>query len=452
MKKLVLAVILGLSWASIALPADASPQQVLTASAPDGIFAPARECSCHSAFVEQWSKSMHAQALTDPIYLAKKAEADKATDGALGQFCDSCHGPAATMLGQIGAADMSQGAADAVGCSFCHQVVGWEGDVIANTPHLVVPDNTRRAQIKDPRAPHSAAYSAFHESAEFCGGCHNVNHPINALPLEATYTEWKNSPYAEEGIVCQDCHMSEAPGRIGPYTGSAGSGGPERDNIYKMTFVGGNAILGPKDLATARLKSAATIELVAPEVLAGGESATAEVTVTNSGAGHYLPTGLTEVRQMSLAVYAEFPGGETKLLGERKFGTILADGEGNAPVELWEAEAIHSDDRIPPRESITENYSFTLDEGYERAKIRASLLYQSVPDELAEKAGVDNPVTTMAMAVQPVYANEDLREAALATQGTSETGGSALLVTALAVLGVGLVTALGFVLLRRRSA
>lgn len=405
---------------STAVSAMAAPVPVKTGSAPSGIFESAQGCGCHSQLVQDWSGSMHAQALTDPLYLTKRAEADKATGGALGEFCDTCHGPAATMLGVMDQDPLTGGAAEGVSCSFCHQVTGLNGKP-ANTSHLVEPDDTRRAQIKDPQAPHKAAYSQFHETAEFCGGCHNVDHPINGVHLEATYSEWKASPYASEGIVCQDCHMSAGPGEIGPFTGSAAAGAPERDNIYAMTFVGGQVALGPSELATKRLQSAATMELAVDEIVPPGEDASVTVTVTNSGAGHYLPTGLTEVRQMWLEVYAEGPDGEKTVLGRRDFGTKLKDAKGNSPVELWEAAGIASDDRIPPRESVTEVYDFTLPDGLDRATVKAALNYKSAPDDFAEKAKVENPTTVMVSAEQPVFASAEIRNASYAEESTSDS-------------------------------
>jgi len=163
-----------------------------------------------------------------------------------------------------------------------------------------------------------------------------------------------------------------------------------------MSFVGANAILSPPELATAMLQSAADVTLEMPEIVAPGSEASLTVTVTNKGAGHYLPTGLTEVREMWLEVFAENEAGEKTVIAERKFGTILQDDKGNAPVELWEATKIKSDDRIPPRESVEQSATFKMPDGVDTANVTAALYYRSVPDELAEKAGVDNPVTTMA--------------------------------------------------------
>jgi len=420
-------------------------------------FASATGCGCHAGLVDEWAASMHAQALTDPIYLAKLEEAQEATDGKLGAFCNKCHGPIATMTGEMASGELSEVSSQSITCSFCHQIVGLEGKP-ANTNQLVETDGVRRAQLENPAAPHPAAFSEFHKSAELCGGCHNVDHPVNGMHLEATYTEWKESPYAKDGIVCQECHMSAEPGTIGPMVGQAAGGAPERDNIYRMTFVGGQVALGPSDLARARLRSAATLELETAEILEPGEKTDVSVKITNSGAGHYLPTGLTEVRQMWLEVYSENEAGERTPIGERRFGTVLKDDEGNAPVELWEATGIESDDRIPPKESVEEKYSFQMPDGAERAKVVAALYYKSAPDELAQKAKVENPTTTMASANSVLYASEAARNKAteesveaLDDDDQSDTGASDWLVPGLVFAGV-LAAIAGFAVGRRRKA
>ncbi|MDP2234683.1 MAG: multiheme c-type cytochrome, partial [Actinomycetota bacterium] len=285
---------------ALAAPAFALPQ------VPVDKFQPSQACGCHSALLEEWSRSMHAKAMTDPIYRLKVNEANKATDGAIGPFCDGCHGPVATMGGQ--AKDLSKAAVQAqegINCDFCHQVSG-TGTPIGNVSQILTPTGVKRAQFDDARSPaHETAYSAFHETAEFCGTCHNVDHPGNGMHLEATYTEWKEGPYAAEDTTCQDCHMTPGPGETVPNAGTAAAGGPQRQHIFTMTFAGGNVALGDADLAEERLKAAATMEVQVPEIVEVGSSADVVVTITNSGAGHKLPTGLTEVRQMWLEVTAE---------------------------------------------------------------------------------------------------------------------------------------------------
>ncbi len=421
------AVLLVLSGTLTALAVGLPGLPVEPAGISPTAFESAEACYCHFSLSNEWALSMHAKSLSDPVYLTKLAEGQKATGGKLGPFCKKCHGPGGTMTGEIAkGGPLSAGTAEGVNCSFCHQVSGLKPGVIGNTSHLVTPvgaAGVRRAQIKDPKAPHKAEYSELHTKAEFCGGCHNVLHPVNGMHLEATYTEWLESPYAKEGVVCQDCHMSAKPGVVGPSSGTAANGSPQRDNIYHMTFIGANVGQGDAPAATALLKNAAKIELDVPDVVTPGQTASATVTITNVGAGHKLPTGLTEVREMWLEVTAATASGETTTFGTHVFGTILQDDEGNAPVELWEATKIKSDDRIGPRESVTYSYAFTMPEGAAATSVTAALLYKSAPDELTEKAGVDNPVTQMAVASTAVYSDAEAAAQA-ATTAQSETEGS----------------------------
>ncbi len=353
---------------------------------------------------------MHAKALDDKAYQTKLRQAQEATNGKLGAFCNTCHAPVATMTGAIKVGSISP-ANNGVNCMFCHQVTGTTKP-IANVSQTIKPDGTRRAQIKDPQAPHPAAYSEFHQTSAFCGACHNVRHPVNGMHLEATYAEWLKSPYAKQGVQCQDCHMSQQPGAIGPYSGEACGGGPTRTNIYQMSFVGANVAQGPPVASKAMLQRAASLKLEAPKIATGSQVVT--VTITNENAGHYLPTGLTEVRQMWLQVTAEGPDGK-KTVGTRKFGTELADKAGKFPVELWEAEKIHSDDRIAPKESTTSTFTIELPAGDEQTKLTAALNYRSLPEELAKESGVDNPTTVMTSAESMVYGSEAAVKAAVNT-------------------------------------
>ncbi len=218
------AFIIGFVFAASALaagkpvePGNATAEQFLSAAA----------CTCHTSLVEQWAESMHAKAIIDPVFLVKVAEAQADAGTEVATFCKRCHAPIGNMTGDPDA-KASQVAAEGVACMFCHQAVGIQGKP-ANTSHLVEADLTRRAQLKDPAAPHPAEYSAFHTSAEICGGCHNVDHPTNGTHLESSYSEWLAGPYAREGVVCQDCHMSRQVGVVGPTNGQACIGGPERD-------------------------------------------------------------------------------------------------------------------------------------------------------------------------------------------------------------------------------
>lgn len=379
-------------------------------SMPSSLFSASSGCGCHAAFADQWSVSMHAKALTDPIYLYELKLGEEATGGALGPFCNACHSPIGVMGGELTSLDQSKVSPvgmEGVTCDFCHQVSGTAGDVVGNTSTAVTGDGVKLGPIADPQqgTAHEAAYSEFHRSAEFCGNCHNVNHPGNNMPLEATYTEWKNGPYAAEGVVCQDCHMTPGPGVIKPREGKAAASGPVREHVPLMTFAGANAGLGDSARAEERLRSAAKLDLRVPEIVESGEVAI-QTTITNVGAGHYLPTGLTDMRQMWLEVTATDAEG-TELMKERRdFGTVLKDAAGNYPVYLWDAVGVQSDDRIPPRESTSNEYSFPMAEG--AVTVKATLYYRTCSEEVAKKAGVEIPTTTMAEVTKTVYSSPDV--------------------------------------------
>jgi len=66
-----------------------------------------------------------------------------------------------------------------------------------------------------------------------------------------------------------------------------------------------------------------------------------------------------------------------------------------------------------------------------------------VPDELAKKAGVENPTTEMAAAAQPVFASQDAMAADKAPeQAPAPSGPSTGLIAAL-VVAVGALAAFG---------
>jgi hypothetical protein len=425
-----LATVLVVSGAAMAI---AAPRPVEANNTPASGFAAAQTCNCHSSFMQAWQESMHAKALSDPLFKAKLAEANAASKGALGPFCIKCHGPVATMTGQTATLDPKTAAGQGISCTFCHQVTGPTAPT-NNVALLVDPSGIYRAQLTTPTAPHPVAASPFHATSAICGSCHNVSHPGNGLPLEATYSEWQASPQAKAGIQCQDCHMSAAPGQIGPSMGWAAGGGPRR-LVYQMNFMGSQVELGNPALARAMLQSAAELKLETPGIMEGAKTTSATVTIKNVGAGHNLPTGLTEIREMWLQVDFVAADGKVTELGKHVFGTVLKDAAGKYPAEMWAATGIQSDDRIPPMGSTTDSYKIVFPEGVTAGKVRAQLLYRSSGEALAKKAGVKNPVTVMAEESQDVYTNSDAQRASNAVY-LSAAASSPLTPLVIAIVGM----------------
>jgi hypothetical protein len=225
----------------------------------------------------------------------------------------------------------------------------------ANGQFVADPDPRKRGPFQDTIAPHSNLFSQFHRTGDFCGTCHDVSNPVfvktvgqdytvgpldapattiasdQLMPLERTYSEWKNSSYPAgvyapefagnkaDGIVsiCQDCHMRDVNGK-----GCNDPTAPTRPDLPLHDMTGGSvwmpnvvAALYPGEVdaaaladgstrAAAILQKAATVEL---GYSAAADSFDVSVTVTNK-TGHKLPTGYPEGRRMWLRVTARDAG------------------------------------------------------------------------------------------------------------------------------------------------
>ena len=372
-------------------------------------FEPPEDCGeCHESLYMQWRGGMHANAWNDPSYTALHHLASKETKGLTDRYCIACHTPIAVLAGEIKPGEdskVSEISKKGVQCDFCHTVSGSKG--IGNAAAISSPGPIKRGPFRDSESPaHQTAFSELHTRAEFCGMCHDVYHPVNGLPLEKTYTEWQEGPYPSRGVKCQDCHMTAGITHFQKNPGKAALEGPDRDHIWTHTTVGVNAAmanyLGFKqhaEDALKRLRSAASLEVLPPSQARAGNVASLKVKVTNVGAGHFLPTGLTETREMWLEVTVTGPGGE-KLLESGKldekgeigpeavlYHTVFANSKGE-PVgaRVWEADYLLYDHRIPPLGYSLEKFSFQLPAGAKgKCQVQVKLLYRSLPQSLVNQ-------------------------------------------------------------------
>jgi len=359
---------------------------------------------CHTQIFDQWKGSMHSKAFTDPIWRAatKLFMVDATTEGQQLEMkaCVKCHVPlgfrATVITSPAGDYDKLQDiSAQGIFCNWCHNInevkhlgdAGYEvepGDGEENPSTMLGP-------FKDSKSSyHPSKYSELHTKSDFCGICHNVSHVSTKVPIESTYEEWKKSVYntldPSTTVTCQDCHMRQRPGI--PATGSterpdnpgkACDTGPERKHIWTHYFVGGNAVVTSlqnnqvhADMAVERLQNAASLELIKNSSYSKNSSAMVQVKVTNSGAGHYLPTGLSELREMWLDVKITDSSGNEILrsgaIDDRgeidkkavRYYTQLGNKKGEPVINVALADRILSDNRIPPKSSVIESYSFNI--------------------------------------------------------------------------------------------
>jgi hypothetical protein len=365
---------------------------------------------CHSDIYKQWQGSMHNNSFTDPLYLAVHKQAGEETDGATDTFCSACHSPIGVFSGEVPPTEgdqISDISKQGIQCDFCHTVSGSTG--IGNFSFIFEPSDIKRGPFDDAVSTyHETEYSELHTKSEFCGMCHDVNHPGNDVPLEATYTEWKESEYATNGVQCQDCHMTPGPGVTEPNPGRATIDSKDRPHIFTHFFVGGNAVLSDEahqQLATEQLQAAAELRLIPPAAVTPGAMAALGIDVTNKGAGHYLPTGLTEVREMWLdveiidangnSIYHSGALDDNGVIDEDAviYHTVLEDKNGDATHKPWQAAGILSDHRIPPMGTVGESYGFDVPADVALPlTVNVTLKYRSAPQTVVDELlGDDAP-------------------------------------------------------------
>jgi len=389
------------------------------------LFDPPELCQgCHPEIYRQWKGSMHSNAWHDPIYRALALRASNATKGLTDNLCIGCHTPIGLTTGEASLTGDKMGklASNGVQCDFCHNISAATG--VGNGAFALTPRKYGRplkfGPFEDAKSPyHDTAYSELHTVSELCGTCHNVTHPFNRIPIERTYDEWKDSPYAAAGIGCQECHMTPGPG----YTknpGRAAIGAKQREHIFTHYFVGGNTLVpgmfGSEEhaaLAREMLQGAAKMEIISVRNVVPGEMATVVIRVHNSGAGHKLPTGFPEGREMWLDFRVlDGSGAEIYRLGRlddrghlaegtQSFKVVLGDDEGNiVDLEVWKATRILHDTRILPRGYADVSFDFKVPAGSAgKLALKADLNYhsfsQAFVDNLLGKDAPKVPTVTM---------------------------------------------------------
>jgi hypothetical protein len=390
-------------------------------------FAPYDDCAdCHERQWEEMAGSMHMIAHTDPLYRNTAELARQEAGEEIYAYCSGCHSPQGVTSGLIPGtpeAELPEVAKAGTLCDVCHQVSRLTGisgpwGEPGNASFVLSPDEDRKFGPPggdDAAADHGVETRDFLNRSEFCAACHTIIHPLNGLRLEHTYDEWKKSIYAEKGIQCQDCHMRSVEDAVKVaetltpivVLGRSEPSGDERE-IHPHLFVGGNsnvAALGGSavhaSMAEARLKSSARLEIELPPTVRAGGVLEFAVVVHNVAAGHSLPTSLTELREMwvALEVRAEddrllFQSGQLEGDGEipegaMRFGALAGDAEGNVTYKPWEVSQFLWKRLVPARGAARDTFRVDLPAGFSGpVHVAAKLFYRSAsPRALASLMG-----------------------------------------------------------------
>lgn len=275
--------------------------------------------SCHPNEYAAWSKSVHAHAAEDPMFLFGVGVEQGLQGPPFTRLCVGCHDPVSARSG-----DVSLKAKRGVTCLGCHDVdrqirAGGNGDLEA-TPHDWSLDHKAwaLASLEKLRQP------------EFCGGCHEQFVPGTGLVAIGTLDEYHASTYAP-ATRCVDCHMHKSNG-VADHRFPGG-------NVYMGQLFGDDTLVNAQ---TANLTSGLTI---VPERTAGG----VRVTVRDPNVGHAFPTGVTDIREAWVEVQAKDSGGNVLAT----FGGPATDGSIPATVARLGADIANADGTVLLKHELT---------------------------------------------------------------------------------------------------
>ncbi len=231
MKKLAgLAVLATAIWFMVELvPPEWNPDAV---SATPAQWTSSNQCKeCHEEAFSEWEDSWHAKSWIDEDVRLQ-------SDNFENKVCIDCHAPRGVFETGVGnrVLPRSSRRSEGVDCLACH----------------LLPDGGVAGTIDMPSAPCKPKATIELSRVAFCAGCHDQH---------KTVTQWRETPMADTGPDCLDCHM--------PFR----DGDPNRGRHHGMA--GGHDI--------TLVQSAVTLEAIRAE----GQI---EVTVENIMGAHSFPT------------------------------------------------------------------------------------------------------------------------------------------------------------------
>ena len=382
---------------------------------------------CHTDIARQHHQALMSQSFTHhwdeieyfELALPHALKVEKVAGVKAG--CIGCHAPLAFLAGDIPPQRPAAGtrANEGVSCDLCHSITGFEGEVPFNFNFIAAPGDAKQGTRSGVESGgHEIAVSPFLGTAEFCGTCHNEKDPWGQW-VKATHLEWKDSPQAAAGIVCQDCHMPPAAGNSAP-----DGGGAEHPDVRQHLFHGAHDL--------GKLSGAVEVRIHSRDAAAPpGASVVLVATVLNAKAGHMIPSGSAEERVVWLHVEATDSAGHSFQLpvdakgfegeaytiasadalayqdigdiqgiegfkglkrdgavpaGDRIFRLPYLDPQGRMTVAQWNTASFGPDYRLAPLKAVNETYTWKLPEGVAPGPVmvKATVWYSRVVSSVAD--------------------------------------------------------------------
>ena len=288
-------------------------------------FEPAKDCkTCHEDHYNDWSNSMHAYAMKDPIFFSGWNIEQGKRHNTGERFCIQCHNPAAFVSGvnlagfetaeELAASDYPEIIKEGIGWGICHsktdlsQTIHTNNSIAASAGFKMNPgDGVFYGSIKNPQSNeyHESRYNPIFSRSEACLPCHDMT--VRGVEAEITFSEWNRIPGLAMGnlLSCQECHMPLT-------TRPAATGGPDR-LVHSHKFIGVDL-----DLSIAAednpqyedvlelLQNSVMLEFGTPmdtltETVVPGDSFMIPLTITSLTA-HSLPSGVSFAREAWLEI------------------------------------------------------------------------------------------------------------------------------------------------------
>ncbi len=379
--------------------------------------------SCHSEIFQQWSNSNHKHmAGSNPYYMVMETLAGEVEGEEFRQWCMSCHNPSALSIGNPKTTHAMDGnfvssemferdaktlqddfkehgnfrVEEGVSCVTCHQITSSSSN--GNASFKLSLERQKYAfedsesdlgrwfsekLINSNPDVHKKSYSKeLYKESRYCASCHDEFHPQNGIKIVSTFKEWEKSPFNNpkdktKHKTCIDCHMTYLEdGKFAPLKGVSTDGGVLKDDVKVHYFAGSNHFLAGlrdkehEEQTLGLLRTSAKLDMDIKEGVL-------EVGVKNVGAGHHLPTGVADFRELWLDVTIKdrdanivLSSGKLKKDGDieegsRLFQKVFGDEEGK-PVGLlfWRYKTLLSDTRIPAGERRVERYEIDKNAKY----------------------------------------------------------------------------------------
>ncbi len=382
--------------------------------------------SCHTDIYQQWTQTMMSQSYThhwDEIeyfdlavaHAEKVPELKDVVDG-----CNGCHTPLAYLAGDVTPPrpEERSRANEGVSCEVCHTIVGVGEDPPFNFSYISSPGRIKYGAKPGLSSPHhDTEYLALFEQTELCANCHNEKNPFG-IWVKSTQLEWKEGPYAQEGVLCFNCHMPKALGRNAKMS--------EEDMVAQHLFHGAHD--------PGKVGGAVELRMHPDErEVFYDEVVVLSVQLFNAKAGHKIPTGSVEDRIVWLDVTATdsdgkiyhlpvdtkgfegeaytiasdelayqdmgLPKGIDPFLGVQRDGVPVGDRifrmpyfdpQGRMTIMQWNTQSLGVDYRLAPRETKIETFTWELpnDIAFGKVTFEARLNYQKLVKPVADFLGV----------------------------------------------------------------